>query len=329
MKILRNMLLVLLFGAPLANTALAAGPSAGSYPDRPIRLVVPWAAGGFTDTLGRLLADKMAKSTGQPVIVENRPGASGSIGSEHVSRAAPDGYTLLLNTSDAFVYAINTTVNPTPSYNPLKDFTQISLIATQPVYLAVGSKVPAQNVGEFVKMAKANPGSVSFGSSGEGSAVHLAMELFSAAAGIKMIHVPYKGINPALLDVLAGRVQAIFISYQGAGSYFETGKLRPLAITALERSAITPKVPTLAESGYPDFKLMLWYEIVAPKGTPHAVVGKINHALKAALEAPDLRQKLTAANTTPVGGTPEQAQAFLVDELAKWKSAVKAAKNTP
>lgn len=326
MKILRNMLLAVVLSAGGSGWTCAAVAKAGTFPDRPIHLVVPWAAGGFTDVLGRMLADKMSKSSGQPVIVENRPGASGSIGSEHVARSAADGYTLLLNTSDAFVYAVNTTVNPKPNYDPRKDLAQISLIATQPVYLAVGSGVPAHSVADFVRMAKARKGAMSFGSSGEGSAVHLAMELFDQAAGISLIHVPYKGINPALLDVLAGRVQAILISYQGGGTYFKKGTLRPLAITSLKRSPITPDVPTLNESGYPGFQLMLWYELAAPKGTPPAVVGKLNQMLRQALAAPDLRQKLTDANTTPVGGSPAQASAFLDSELVKWRAAVKAAK---
>lgn len=323
---MKKVLCGMLLAATAGMTCAHAASRADAFPDRPIHLVVPWTAGGFTDVLGRMLADKMAKSSGQPVIVENRPGASGSIGAEHVARSAPDGYTLLLNTSDSFVYAVNSTVNPKPNYNPLKDLTQISVIATQPVYLAVGSSVPAHNVAEFVRMAKEHKGAMSFGSSGEGSAVHLAMELFNQAAGIQLIHVPYKGITPALLDVLAGRVQAILISYQGGGTYFKKGTLRPLAVTALQRSAITPDVPTLDESGYKGFQLMLWYELTAPKGTPPAVVDKLNHMLKQALAAPDLRKKLTDANTTPVGGSPGEARAFVDSELVKWRSAVEAAK---
>ena len=331
MKSLRRLAVL---GGLVAAVALPA--SAQEWPRQPVHLVVPWAAGGFTDVLGRMIAEKLTKSLGQPVIVDNRPGASGGIGSEYVSRAAADGHTLLLTTSDALVWNVNLAhahatapaANPKPGYDPLQDFTQVTLMGTQPVLLMVGSHVPARTLGEFVAMAKEKPGKISYGSSGEGSAVHLAMEMFSSAAGIKMIHVPYKGINPALLDVLGGQVDSLFISLQGAGGNIKTGKLRPLAITSLQRSPLAPDVPTLHESGYPNFQLTLWYGIAGPKGLPRPVVDKLNQAVKAALAEPDVREKLTTGNTTPIGSTPDEARAFLVSEIAKWTSAVKAA-STP
>ena len=304
----------------------AVAQTTGDFPNKPIRLVVPWAPGGFTDLFGRMLAEKMSKSLNTSVVVENKSGASGSIGASYVARSDPDGYTLLLSTSDALVYAVNTTVNPNPTYDPVKDFEQISLMATQPVFLAVGKDVPARNVSEFVALAKKKDKSLTFGSSGEGSAVHLAMELFSDAAGMKLVHVPYKGITPALMDVLAGRVDAIFISFQGGGNYFKSGELRPLAVTSLKRSAVEPDVPTLDESGYPGFQLTLWYAMVAPDGTPRAVIEKLNTAVNAALREPDLKEKLLAANTTPVGSTSTEADKFLADEVKKWKGAVETAK---
>jgi tripartite-type tricarboxylate transporter receptor subunit TctC len=191
----------------------------------------------------------------------------------------------------------------------------------------VGSQVPAKSLAEFVSMAKAKPGEVSYGSSGEGSAVHLAMETFSTMAGIRMIHVPYKGINPALMDVLAGQVQGLFLSLQGAVGNIQSGKLRPLAITSLKRSPLAPDVPTMAESGYPDFQLTLWYEIVGPKGMPRDVVDKLNGAIKAALAEPDVHEKLTTGNTTVIGSTPEEARAFVQSELTRWNAAVKNAKS--
>jgi tripartite-type tricarboxylate transporter receptor subunit TctC len=199
-------------------------------------------------------------------------------------------------------------------------------MGTQPVLLLVGSQVPAKNLAEFVAMAKAKPGAVSYGSSGEGSAVHLAMETFSTQAGIKMIHVPYKGINPALMDVLAGQVNALFLSLQGAGGNIQNGKLKPLGITSLKRSPLAPNVPTIAESGYPDFQLTLWYEVVGPKGMPPDVVDKLNKAIKAALAEPDVKQKLETGNTTVVGSSPEEARAFVAAETARWNAAVKNAK---
>jgi len=320
-----------------ALAALATLPflvHAADYPTAPVKIVVPWAPGGFTDVFGRMIAEKLTKSLGQPVIVENKPGASGGIGSEYVTRAAPDGYTLLLHTSDTLVWNVgmvdaatsDPANNQKPGYDPMRDLTHITLMGTQPVLLLVGSQVPAKTLPEFVAMAKAKPGMVSYGSSGEGSAVHLAMETFSTMAGIRMIHVPYKGINPALMDVLSGQVQALFLSLQGAGGNIQTGKLRPLAITSLKRSQLVPDVPTMAESGYPDFQLTLWYEIAGPKGMPQDVVDKINRAVKAALAEPDVREKLVTGNTTVVGSSPEEARAFVAAETSRWNAAVKNAK---
>jgi len=310
------------------------GARAAEWPTQPIKLVVPWAPGGFTDIFGRIIAEKLTKSLGQPVIVENKPGASGGIGSEAVARAAPDGYTLLLHTSDTLVWSIgmadafatDPAANQKPPYDPLRDFTHVTLMGTQPVLFLVGSHVPASTLAEFVALAKAKPGTATYGSSGEGSAVHLAMESFSSQAGIRMIHVPYKGINPALMDVLAGQVQALFLSVQGAGGNIQNGKLKALGITSLTRSPLVPTVPTIAESGYPDFQLTLWYEIVGPKGLPQDIVDKLNRAIKAALAEPDVKEKLVSGNTTVVGNSPDEARAFVAAETARWNAAVKNAK---
>lgn len=303
----------LLLGAALTTTAHAA-----DYPTRPVRIVVPWAPGGFTDTLGRLLAEKMTRSLGQPVLVDNRPGASGSIGSEHVARSPGDGYTLLITTSDSVVRLLKD-----KALDPLRDFSHVSLVATQPVLLAVGSALPVRTIGDFVAMARERPGKVSYASSGEGSAVHLAMELFSNAAGIRMIHVPYKGISPALTDVLGGQVDSIFISFQSSGGNIKTGKLKPLAITSLVRSPIGPEIPTLSESGFPNFQLTLWYGLTGPKGVPQDILDILNREVKAAVAAPDVRDRLTGAATDPVGSTPEQLRSFTSDEVAKWSPVVK------
>jgi tripartite-type tricarboxylate transporter receptor subunit TctC len=332
MVVLRKLFAVVVGGA-IASSLMGANAVAADYPSQTIHLIVPWTAGGFTDVFGRIMAEKLSKSLGQAVVVDNKPGASGAIGSEFVSRAGPDGYTLLLATSDSLVwnvnvaeaYANNRAANPAPTYDVLKDFTQVALMGTQPVLLAVGADVPAKSLSEFVAMAKAKPGMVTYASSGEGTAVHLAMEMFSSAAGIKMVHVPYKGINPALLDVLGGQVQSILISVQGAGGNLKTGKLRPLGITSLVRSPLVPEVPTIAESGYPNFQLTLWYSIVGPKGMPPDVVDKLNRAIKAALAEPDVREKLLGGNTTPIGSTPEEARVYTANEVQRWGQAVKAA----
>lgn len=310
------------------------GARAADWPTQPIKLIVPWAAGGFTDVFGRIIAEKLTKSLGQAVVVENKPGASGGIGSEFVARAAPDGYTLLLHTSDTLVwnvgmadaFAADPANNQKPTYDPMKDFTHVTLMGTQPVLFLVGAQVPAGTLKDFVALAKAKPGTISYGSSGEGSAVHLAMETFASQAGIKMIHVPYKGINPALMDVLAGQVQALFLSVQGAGGNVSNGKLKALGITSQKRAPLVPDVPTIAEQGYPDFQLTLWYEIVGPKGMPQEVVDKLQRAVKAALAEPDVKEKLVSGNTTVVGGTPDEARAFVAAETARWDAAVKNAK---
>lgn len=322
MKSIRKTLSALLLGLAVCAMQTASAEDT----DRPVRIVVPWAAGGFTDMLGRLLADRLSAITNTSVIVDNRPGASGSIGASHVARAKPDGHTLLLTTSDAFVYAINSDANPNPSYDPIKDFSQITLMATQPVLFAVGKHVPARTLSEFVEYAKKKDGAVTFGSSGEGSAVHLAMELFSSAAGIRLVHVPYKGANPALLDVLASRVDAILISVQGAGNYLKTGELRPLAISSLQRSPLVPDVPTIAESGYPGFEVTLWYGLAGPTGMPADVIEKWNNATRRALQDPELRKRLTEANTTPVGSTPAQSDDFLTQQKKRWHDAMEAAR---
>ena len=302
----------------LAATSAMADSQTDRYPERPVKIVVPWAPGGFTDRLGRMLAEKMTKGLNQSVIVENRPGASGSIGSEHVARAAPDGYTLLLTTSDSTVRLMQD-----KRIDSAADYAMISLLATQPVYLAVGPKMPAKTIGEFIATAKSQPGQITYASSGEGSAVHLAMELFASAAGIKLNHIPYKGMGPALTDLLGGQVDAVLLSMQGSSGNFETGRLRPLAITSPKRSALMPQVPTVAESGYPSYQLMLWYALVAPKGTPKAVIDKVNREVKAALAMPDIQAQLKDGGTDPIGSSPAELTSFVDSEVAKWGAVIK------
>lgn len=296
----------------------AVAQSSQSYPDRPVKIVVPWAAGGFTDRLGRMLADKMTKTIGQTVLVENRPGASGSIGSDLVARSAPDGYTLLLTTSDSTVRLMQD-----KKIDPAGDFEQISLLATQPVYLSVGPNMPAKTLDEFIAMAKKRPGEITYASSGEGSAVHLAMELFASAAGIKLNHIPYKGMGPALTDLLGSQVDSVLLSMQGSSGHFQTGKLRPLAITAPKRSQLMPDVPTIAESGVPSYQLMLWYGLVAPKGTPQPIIDRLNKEAKAAIAQPDIQAQLKEGGTDPIGSSPSELVDFVHAELKKWGPMIK------
>lgn len=303
----------------LASGLLSAAGAAetASYPSRPIHIVVPYPPGGSADLVGRMVAQKLAQSMGQPVVIDNKAGASGSIGSDFVSRAMPDGYTLLVAISDT--HAINPAVMSNLPYDPQKDFVPVSLMATQPMVLAVGRSMPARTLGEFVALAKQKPRGVSYASNGKGGLQHLAMELFSRSAGIETLHVPYKGAAPAIADVIGGQVNALFISLQGAGSNIgSSGNLRPLAIASQKRLAVAADVPTFAEAGYPQFTVTQWYGLMAPKGTPAAIVDRLNREVKAALAAPDVSDKLKAAGTEPVGGSPEQFSIFLASEIKKW-----------
>lgn len=315
----------ILFSALLCGAALASAVGAGAaddFPSKPLKIVVPYPPGGSADLIARMVAEKLGHSLHQSVIVDNKGGATGMIGSEYVARAEPDGYTLLLAIADT--HAINPAVMSKLSYDPVKDFVPISLLATQPFVLAVGPKLPVKRLGEFVAAARANPGTVTYASNGVGGLQHLAMELFSSAAGIKTLHVPYKGAGPALADVMGGQVDSIFISLQGAGGNFKGGKLRPLAITSASRLAEAPDIPTFAESGYPKFQMYQWYGILAPKGTPPAIIDRLNRAVTAAILAPDVAAKLKASGTEPVGSTSDKFRSFLAGEIAQWGAVAKA-----
>jgi tripartite-type tricarboxylate transporter receptor subunit TctC len=308
----------LLLAAALVGTACLAQDK---FPSRPIKLVVPYPPGGSADLIGRMVAEKLSHSLGQPVVVDNKGGASGAIGSEYVSRAAPDGYTLLVAISDT--HAINPAVMAQLPYDPQKDFVPVSLMATQPFVLAVGRKVAASNLAEFVTLAKQKPGTVTYASNGKGGLQHLAMELFSRAAGMQTLHVPYKGAAPALQDVIGGQVDALFISLQGAGGNLASGNLRPLAISAPRRLPAAPEVPTFAEAGFPNVAITQWYATMAPKGTSPEVVDLLSRHVKMALSSPDVAEKLKAAGTEPAGSSPEQMRSFLGGEIRKWADLAK------
>lgn len=264
-----------------------------------------------------MMADKMSASLGQTVIVENRPGASAGIGSEHVMRAAPDGYTLLVTSTDGTVKLLQG-----KGTDPVTQFTQISMLASQPVTLSVGPKFKGNTLAQFVEAAKANPGSIAFASNGEGGATHYGMEMFAKQAGIKLNHIPYKGTSPALNDLIGGQVESTLVSLQGIGSYLESGRARALAITSAKRAAAAPDVPTFAESGYPDFDLTLWYGMVGPKGMPEAIVSKLNQSVKAAISATDVQQKLRSAAAEPLSSSPEEMLSFVRKEGTRWTSMI-------
>lgn len=297
---------------------LLPAAAADNYPTRTITLVVPWPAGGFTDRLGRMVAEKLSASLGQAVVVDNKPGASAGIGSELVMRAAPDGYTLLLTSTDGTVKMLQG-----KGTDPVTQLTQICMLASQPVTLAVGPKFQGSTLAQFVAAAKASPGTLAYASNGEGGATHFGMEIFARQAGIVLNHIPYKGTAPALNDLIGGQVEATLVSVQGVGAHLESGRARALAITSRERSAAAPQVPTFAESGYPGFDLTLWYGMAAPKGLPEPVVRKLSQALQAAIAAPDVQQQLRSAAAEPLGGTPEDMLAFVQKEAVRWRAMIR------
>jgi tripartite-type tricarboxylate transporter receptor subunit TctC len=316
----RKILLALLCAA-LLGAGVSAPTSAEDYPSKPIHIVVPYPPGGSADLIARMLADKLAKSTGQTVVVENKGGASGMIGSDYVAHAPADGYTLLIAISDT--HAINPAVSAKLPYDPQKDFAPISLLAIQPFVLVAGPSAKTSVLNELVRDAKARPGKITYASNGPGGLQHLAMELLSSTAGISLLHVPYKGAGPALSDVMGGHVDAIFISIQGAGGNLNSDKLRALAIAAPNRLAVAPDIPTFAESGYA-FEVNQWYGLMAPRGTPPAILAMLNEHAKAAMAAPDVSGKLTSNGTEPIGSSGEEFAAFLARDIAKWANVAKA-----
>ena len=304
-------------------TGIAQGPAVAqtqtvAYPERAITLVVPWPAGGFTDRLGRLVAEKMSASLGKPVVVENRPGASAGIGSEHVMRAAPDGYTLLVTSTDGTVKLLQG-----KGTHPVSEFTQISMLASQPVTLSVGPKFKGASLADFVAEAKRSPGSIAFASNGEGGATHYGMEIFAKQAGITLNHIPYKGTAPALQDLVGGQVEATLVSLQGVGAQLKAGRARALAITSPQRVPAAPDIPTFAESGYPDFDLTLSYGMAGPKGMPDGIVRKLNQVVRAALDAPDVQQALRSAAAEPAGSSPEEMLQFMKKEASRWNAVIR------
>ena len=302
-----------------ATLALAAGIAQAQYPTKPIKIVVPWPPGGAVDTIGRLIAQYIAEPLGQPVIVDNRPGAAGAIGSEQVARAEPDGYTLLMGSTT--VISVNPALQQLP-YKPT-DFAPITMVAFVPHVLVINADVPANNLKEFVAWAKQNKGKVSYASAGPGTPHHIAGEMFKSLAGVDMLQVPYKGTGPALIDLLANRVQFMSVVAVAALPHVKAGRLKALGIATPERNALAPEIPTVAEAGLPGLEVTAWYGVVAPAGVSAQTASTLAKAISKALEAPGFREKLTGMGATPVGGTPEEFGAILTKENAKWAKAIK------
>jgi len=306
----------------LALAAVTSVAAAADYPDRPVTLVVGFPPGGASDILARILTDKLGKLLGQPFIVDNRPGAGGNVAGEIVAHAAPDGYTLLLGNNA--ILATNLTLYSKINFDPERDFAPITLVGTQANVLVVNNNVPAHSLAELIALAKANPGKLNFASSGYGLAAHLAGELFKAQAHIDIVHVPYKGSAPALEDVIAGQDQMMFATASGVMGFLKNGQVRALAVTTLKRTAILPDIPTMDEAGLPGFEATTWHGLVAPAGTPPAVIDTLHRAVVETLKDPDVRQKLAALGVDIAPDSPDEFAAYIKAEIPKWAAIIKA-----
>jgi len=313
-----------LAGALIAGVVLAlhgAAAGAQTWPTKPIKYIVPFAAGGTTDILARTIAEKLTVALGQPVIVENKPGAGGGLGADLTAKSPPDGYTIMGGTIST--HAINATLYGNLPYDPVKDFIPITLIARVPNMLVINNDIPAKNVAELIALMKAKPGNWNFASSGNGTSQHLSGELFKGMAGVEMQHVPYKGSPPALQDVMGGQVSMTFDNITTAWVLAKAGKLRALAVTTAKRSPVAPEVPTLAESGLPGYEIGSWQGVFAPAGTPPNIIRRLNTEIVKILNLPDVKEKLLALGAEPVGNSSEEFTAFVKTEVVKWGDVVK------
>jgi tripartite-type tricarboxylate transporter receptor subunit TctC len=307
-------------GLGAALLVLCAGAAAQNYPSKPVHIIAPFPAGGGYDFLSRLLAAEMAKTFAQPVIVENKAGANGNIGTDAAAKSAPDGYTLLMGGNSPL--SLNVGLYPKLPYDPLRDFETISRVATQPNLFAANPKVPAKSVAELVQYAKANPGKLTYASNGNGSPQHLAAELLKRMAGIDIVHVPYKGAAPTAAALLAGEVSVAFNIILLPLPYVQSGRLTGLAVASSKRSPLAPNLPTMAELGYP-IDIDTWYGLVAPAGTPKEIVAKLNAETVRILSIADLREKTRSQGIELGGSTPDEFSAFLKADIAKWTKAIR------
>ena len=305
--------------AALVVSASAAHAAEPPYPNKPARVILPFGAGASTDIIGRIFAQRFSEAWGQPVVVDNRPGAAGIIGTEMGARAAPDGYTIM-------TYGINQAITAglykKLPYNHLRDFTLISLYATMPNILCVTPSLPAANVSEFVKLMKANPGKYKFASSGIGASPHLTMEYFKSVVGIDLIHVPYKNASQGYTDTISGEIQAFFFNLPGPLPYVKAGRIRALAVTSAKRAPQVPDIPTIMESGIPDFEVTVWQGYAVPKGTPQPIVQNIHAAMMKALAVPDLQKRFIDNGVSAAPVSPAEFTKFVNNETAKWQKAI-------
>jgi tripartite-type tricarboxylate transporter receptor subunit TctC len=304
-----------------AGTAIAQTP-AQQYPHKPIRWIIPFTPGAGADTVGRILAERLTAALGQPVIVENRGGAGGAIGTDAGAKSPPDGYTWIFGSDPPF------TINPHLSklpFDPQKDFVAVSLLTTFPLVLVVNPTVPARSIKELVALAKNPRSKLTIASSGNGTSAHLAAEYFKSATGAEILHVPYKGQNEALIDVMGGRVDMNFSSVGGVLQNVKAGRLRALGVASKQRVSGLPDVPTIAESGYPGFEIGGWHGLLMPAGTPAAITAKVNEEVSKILKTPAIAEKLIGLNFIPVGGSPQELSRLIASDSEKWGKLIKAA----
>jgi len=313
---------MILRSAIFAVLALAAGlAQSQQYPTKPVRIIAPFAPGGGTDFIARLIAQKLTERLGHQVIVENKPGAGGNLGAEFAVKSAPDGYTLLL-------VAGSYTVNPSLyklSFDPVNDIMPLVQLSQGPFVVAVHPSVPANNLKELIELARRQPDKLSYASAGSGSITHLASELFLDMAKIKIVHIPYKGTGPALNDTIAGSTQLIFGSVSTTLQFIKSGRLRGLAVTTPRRISALPDLPTVAEAGVPGYEVVLWHGLVAPKGVPRPIVDRLNREANEVLKAKDMGDLLATDGVAPAGGTPEQFRAVIKADIERWRGVVKQA----
>ena len=295
--------------------------TAQPYPAKPVRLVVPFPAGGATDILARTISLKAAEKLGQQIVIDNRPGAGGTIGSDHVAKSAPDGYTLLIATGST--HSIGPIINPKIPYNVDRDFIPVVYVAKTSSVLVVPSTLPVKNLAEFIALAKSRPGQLNYGSSGNGTNSHLSSELFKAQAGIFITHIPYRGTGLVFNDMMSGQVHMLMDNYVTSQSNIKEGKLRVLGVTSPQRLPFLPEVPTLDEQGLKGFDVSNWFGIYAPKGTPSDLVAKVNTAFNQALQDPDMQKRLAVLGATPTGGTPEQMGTMVAADTVKWTQVIR------
>ena len=303
-----------------------AGAFAQAWPTKPIHYIVPFPPAGATDILARIMADKISGPLGQPVVVENRPGAAGNVGTELVSKSAPDGYTILQLT---VAQSISQTLYKKLGYNVERDLAPVAMIALVPNIMEVNPAVPAKSVAEFIALAKSKPGKINFASSGSGTSIHMSAEMFKMLTGVNMVHVPYKGSGPALADLLGGQVDVMFDNLTSSIGYIKSGRLRPLAVTTTTRYPELPDVPTMQEAGVPGYEATAWFGIVGPKGMSRSAVTRINTEVNKALAQADVKEKLVQQGAMARPWTPEEFVGFIHNEVVKWSKVVKAANIRP